>query len=59
MKRKGQGPIDDLCPEYNVDYSKALRGKYYRPLLKERANVVVLEPEVAKAFRDSAAVNDA
>lgn len=28
-------------------------------LLKEGANVVVLEPDVAKAFRDSAAVNAA
>ena len=36
-----------------------MRGKYYRRLLKEGANVVVLEPDVAKAFRDSAAVNDA
>ncbi len=59
MKRKGQVPSDDLSPEYNFDYSKAVRGKYYRRLLKEGANVVVLEPDVAKAFRDSAAVNDA
>ena len=59
MKRKGEVPSDDLRPEYNFDYSKAVRGKYYRRLLKEGANVVVLEPDVAKAFRDSAAVNDA
>lgn len=45
--------------EYEFDYSKAVRGKYYRRLLKEGANVVVLEPDVAKAFRSSAAVNDA
>ncbi len=57
-KRKRK-EIDELRPEYNFDYSKAVRGKYYRRLMKEGANVVVLEPDVAKAFRDSAAVNDA
>lgn len=45
--------------EYNFDYSKAVRGKYYKRILKEGANVVVLEPDVAKAFPTSAAVNDA
>jgi hypothetical protein len=45
--------------EYVFDYAKAVRGKYYRRLLKDGANVVVLEPDVAKAFRSSAAVNDA
>ena len=45
--------------EYLFDYSKAVRGKYYRRLLREGANVVVLEPDIAKAFLDSAAVNDA
>jgi hypothetical protein len=50
---------DELRPEYEFDYSKAVRGKYFKQLLKEGANVVVLEPDVAKAFRDSAAVNDA
>jgi len=45
--------------EYDFDYSTAVRGKYYRRLIKEGANVVVLEPDVAKAFRSSAAVNDA
>ena len=59
MRRKIQVPSDELRPEYNFDYSKAVRGKYYRRLLKEGANVAVLEPDVAKAFRDSAAVNDA
>ncbi len=57
MRRKNRS--DKLRPEYNFDYSKAVRGKYYRRILKEGANVVVLEPDVAKAFRDSASVNDA
>ena len=59
MKRKGRNNGDEMRPEYNFDYSKGVRGKYYRRLLKEGTNVVVLEPDVAKAFRDSAAVNDA
>jgi hypothetical protein len=50
---------DELRPEYNFDYSKGVRGKYYKRILKEGANVVVLEPDVAKAFPNSAAVNDA
>jgi len=50
---------DDLRPEYHFDYSKAVRGKYYKRILKEGTNVVVLEPDVAKAFPNSAAVNNA
>lgn len=59
MKAKGHGERDEMRPEYDFDYSTAVRGKYYRRLMKEGANVVVLEPDVAKAFRSSAAVNDA
>ena len=59
MKRKSEVSSDDLHPEYTFDYSKAVRGKYYRRLLEEGANVVVLDPDVAKAFRSSSAVNDA
>ena len=59
MKAKVPAKHDDMRPEYEFDYSEALRGKYYRRLLKEGANVVVLEPDVAKAFRSSAAVNEA
>lgn len=59
MKRKNGPESDDLRPEYAFDYSKAVRGKYHRRLIREGANVAVLEPDVAAAFRDSAAVNDA
>ena len=59
MKAKNSATPDDMRPEYDFDYSTAVRGKYYRRLLKEGANVVVLEPDVAKAFRSSAAVNEA
>ena len=59
MKPKREALNDDLRPEYTFDYSKAVRGKYYQRLFKEGANVVVLDPDVAKAFRDSKQVNDA
>jgi hypothetical protein len=57
MKHKKS--IDELRPEYEFDYSKAVRGKYSRRLLDEGSNVVILEPDVAKAFHDSVSVNEA
>lgn len=59
MKGKTRVQADDLRPEYNFDYSKAVRGKYYRRIISKGANVAILEPDVAKAFRTSAAVNEA
>jgi|APSaa5957512622_1039677.scaffolds.fasta_scaffold69132_2 hypothetical protein len=50
---------DELSPEYEFDYSKAERGKYFKRLLKEGANVVILEPDISKFFTSSDAVNDA
>ena len=58
MKRKKPNR-DEMRDEYVFDYSKAVKGKYFQRLMKEGANVVVLEPDVAKAFGGSAAVNDA
>ena len=51
--------IEELRPEYEFDYSKAVRGKYFNRLIEQRANIAVLDPEIAKAFNNSAAVNDA
>lgn len=59
MKDRRKKIKDELRPEYNFDYSKAVRGKYYKRLLEEGANVVILEPDVAEAFHDSASVNEA
>ena len=59
MKPKISHVSDELRPEYDFDYSKGVRGKYCKRILKEGANVVVLDADVAKAFPDSAAVNDA
>jgi ketosteroid isomerase-like protein len=49
---------DDLRPEYDFDFSKAVRGKYYKQYM-ESSNVVVLEPDVAAAFKNADAVNQA
>lgn len=59
MKDKQKKIMDEMRPEYNFDYSKAVRGKYYKRLLEEGTNVVVLDPDVAKTFHDSASVNEA
>ena len=59
MKHKSQTQRDEMRSEYDFSYANAVRGKYFRRLLREGANVVVLEPDVAKAFRGSKAVNDA
>ena len=47
---------DDLEPEY--DFTGAVRGKYYERY-QQGSNVVLLDPDVAHAFRDSEAVNRA
>jgi hypothetical protein len=49
---------DELRPEYDFDFSKAVRGKYYKQYT-ESSNVVVLEPDVAAAFQNAEAVNQA
>jgi hypothetical protein len=59
MKSRSQREADDLRPDYAFDYSKAVRGKYFHRLMKEGSNIVVLDPDVAKRFRSSAAVNEA
>ena len=59
MKANSPAETDDMRSEYDLDYSRAVRGKYYRRILREGSNVAVLEPDVAKEFRSSAAVNEA
>ena len=60
MKPKAnQIPSDDLRPEYDFDFSKAERGKYAKRIKEEGSNLVLVEPDLAKSFPDSAAVNAA
>ena len=59
MKPKRTNHVAQMRAEYDFDYSKAVRGKYYKRLLAEGSNVVVLDRDIAKAFPDSTAVNKA
>ena len=47
---------DDDIPE--MDLSGGVRGKYYERY-KQGTNIVLLEPDLARVFRDSAVVNQA
>lgn len=47
---------DDDIPE--TDFSGGVRGKYYERAM-QGTNVVLLEPDVAQVFRDSAVVSQA
>ena len=50
---------DELRPEYRrEDFGVMVRGKY-GARLKESSNIVVLDPEIAEAFPNTKAVNDA
>ena len=51
-----EGSEDDDIPE--TDFSGGVRGKYYERAT-QGTNVVLLEPDVAKVFRDSAVVSQA
>ena len=59
MKTKGKAVSDEMRPEYNFDYAKGVRGKYYKRIQEEGTNVVLLDRDVQKAFPDSIAVNEA
>jgi len=56
MKKAMKNSDDEIRPEY--DLRGGVRGKYYEGY-KQGTNVVLLEPDVAKVFRDSDAVNQA
>jgi len=59
VKKAGQGSSDELRAEYRLsDFTSLVRGKYYRRYM-ESSNVVVLEPDVHRRFRNSSAVNKA
>ena len=50
---------DEMRPEYEFDFSAAERGRYAARLKTEGSNLVLVEPDLAKAFPDSASVNAA
>lgn len=58
--KKAKSELNDwLRPEYKrSDFGELVRGKYAKRI-RESTNVVILEPEVAKAFPNDKAVNKA
>lgn len=60
MKKGGEKrqPVDELRPNYEFDYSKAIRGKYRHRLLTEGNNVVVSDPNVGEAVKDSTPIDE-
>jgi len=56
---KNEEMNDELKPEYTREQlGQGARGKYYNSY-RSGTNLVLLEPEVAKAFPDDKSVNDA
>lgn len=49
---------DELRPEYDFDFSQAVRGKYYQQY-QQSSNIVVLDPDIAEVFHNSEEVNKA
>lgn len=61
MKNKDKAEIDDeLRPEYNLNelLKGGVRGKYVERY-RAGTNLVLLDPDVARAFPTAAAVNEA
>lgn len=59
MRKVAKQAFDELRPEYSLaELGKGVRGKYFKAASRG-SNVVVLEPDVARLFPDSKAVNEA
>jgi hypothetical protein len=60
MKKKSDEMNDELRPEYDMKslLKDGIRGKYAKKY-REGTNLVLLEPDIAKAFPNEKAVNDA
>ena len=60
MKKKSSEMNDELRPEYDMKslLKDGVRGKYAKEY-REGTNLVLLDPDVAKAFPNEKAVNEA
>ena len=57
--RKDDNTIDELRPEYRrEDFGVMVRGKHAKQM-RETTNIIVLDPDVAAAFPNAQAVNQA
>ena len=55
-KKKPNGRMDELQPEYRFDYRKA-RPNRFAARYKAGSRVVLLDPDIAKAFTTPESVN--
>lgn len=60
MKKRSDKMDDELCPEYELHQllKKGARGKYAKRY-RAGTNLVLLDPDIRKAFRNEKAVNEA
>jgi hypothetical protein len=56
MSERNHEPTDDMLDEY--DFSGGVRGKY-ADRFSDDCKLIVLDPDVAEAFPDADAVNEA
>jgi hypothetical protein len=56
MKKASE--LDPLAPRPSLDFSKGVRGKYFKRM-QEGTNIVLIAPDLLDTFPDSEAVNDA
>jgi len=56
--KKSKSREDDLEMRHEYHFSKGVRGKYV-DRFREGSTAVVLDPDVAKVFKNSKMVNDA
>ena len=60
MKKDNQTGQDELRAEYNrSDFPEGFERGKYATRIRESSNIVVLKPEVAEAFPNEEAVNNA
>jgi hypothetical protein len=55
--KKSREP-DPLAERSTLDFSRGVRGKYYKRM-QEGTNIVLIAPELMETFPDSDAVNEA
>jgi hypothetical protein len=60
MKKRGSKPSDELRPDYDLReiLKGGVRGKYAKRY-QAGTNLILLDPDVRKAFRSERAVNEA
>ena len=59
MKKKNDDDLDEMRPEYDLTKLKFVGRGIYAKRYRSGTNLVLLEPDVRKAFPDDESVNEA